>query len=229
MMPGNGMRILIVEDDPAIAALVAEGLTQWGFQAIHTEDFDDVLGAFQRTGPHLVLLDISLPSRNGYFWCGEIRKVSSVPILFLSSHTGNMDIVMAVNMGGDDFVTKPFSMDVLIAKINALLRRAYSYYVAGQQLTAHGATLNIADGTLEAGDARIELTRNEARMLRLLMERKGAIVTREALMRALWDDEQFIDENTLSVNVNRLRRRLSALGLEDFIHTRKGEGYIVRD
>ncbi|MDL2317584.1 response regulator transcription factor [Eubacteriales bacterium OttesenSCG-928-A19] len=229
MMPGNGYSILIVEDDGTIAELLRESLERWGFQAVCVEDFGDVLGTFRRETPHLVLLDISLPRYNGYYWCAEIRKESSVPILFLSSHTENMDVVMAMNMGGDDYVTKPFSMDVLIAKINALMRRAYSYYAAGQTLAARDAVLNLTDGTLSAPGGQVELSRNESRMLRLLMEHKNEIVTREALMRALWDDEHFIDENTLTVGINRLRKRLAGAGLDGFIQTRKGEGYIIRD
>lgn len=229
MMQGNGYTILIVEDDPTIASLLKENLMRWGFHAFCVEDFSDVMGTFERVQPHLTLLDISLPFYNGYYWCGEIRKVSQAPILFLSSHSENTDVVMAVNMGGDDYVTKPFSMEVLIAKINALMRRAYQYDAEAQALVARGATLNLADGSLAAGEGRLELSRNESRILRVLMEGKNSTVSRDQLMRSLWDDEHFIDENTLTVNINRLRKKLSGIGLVDFIETKKGEGYIIRD
>ena len=228
-MPNNPLTILIVEDDRTIASLLAENLARWGFSAVQVEDFAHVLDTFRSVQPHLVLLDISLPQYNGYYWCSEIRKESQVPILFLSSHTEDMDVVMAVNMGGDDYVMKPFSMEVLIAKINALMRRAYSYYTEGQTLSVQDATLDLLGGTLTAPAGQVELSRNESRMLRLLMERKNAVVTREMLMRALWDDEHFIDENTLTVNINRLRKKLSGIGLMDFIATKKGEGYIIRE
>lgn len=221
--------ILIVEDDPTIASLLKESLEKWGFSAYCAEDFSDIMGTFRRVRPHLTLLDISLPYYNGYYWCGEIRKESRAPILFLSSHAENTDVIMAVNMGGDDYVIKPFSMEVLVAKINALMRRAYSYYVETQTLTARGAVLNLADGSLVHEEKRVELTRNESRILRELMEHKNSIVSREQLMKRLWDDEHFIDENTLTVNINRLRRKLATLGLTDFIQTRKGEGYMLRD
>lgn len=228
-MPNNPNKILIVEDDSTIATLLQESLERWGFAAVCVDDFSDVITAFRREAPHLVLLDISLPFFNGYYWCGEIRKESKVPILFLSSHTENMDVVMAMNMGGDDYVTKPFSMEVLIAKINALMRRAYQYYTEPQALSARGAALNLADGSLSIGDTRLELTRNESRMLRLLLENKNKTVSREQLMRYLWDDEHFIDENTLTVNINRLRKKLAGAGLDGLIQTKKGEGYIVHD
>lgn len=221
--------ILIVEDDLTIATLVRDTLQRWGFTAVCVEDFTDVMGAFRDVRPHLTLLDISLPFYSGYYWCAEIRKESQTPILFLSSHTESMDVVMAVNMGADDYVTKPFSMEVLIAKINALMRRAYSYYTEAQMLIVRGAALNLLDGTLSAGGQRIELTKNESRMLTLLMQQKNTVVSREQIMKRLWDDESFIDDNTLTVNVNRLRKKLAEAGLTDFIQTKKGEGYIVHE
>lgn len=181
-MPGETTyTILIVEDDATIARLLQENLARWGFDARCVEDFSDVLGAFEAARPHLTLLDISLPYYNGYYWCDRIRRVSSAPILFLSSRSDNMDVVMAVNMGGDDYVAKPFSMEVLIAKINALL------------------------------------------------EKKNTVVSREEIMRRLWDDDSFVDDNTLTVNINRLRKKLDSAGLSSLIETKRGEGYIVHD
>lgn len=221
--------VLIVEDDPTIASLVAEALRRWGYAAVVAEDFTDILATFRTVQPQLIVLDISLPFYNGFYWCAEIRKESSVPILFLSSHTENMDVVMAMNMGGDDYVTKPFAMEVLIAKVGALMRRAYGYTQEAPPLSVHGATFDTLDGTLAVGDEKLELTRNESRILRLLLSRKNETVTRAELMQALWDDEHFIDENTLTVNINRLRKRLSGAGLSDLIQTKKGEGYIIRE
>jgi len=222
-------RILIVEDDRTIAALLAEYLKRWGFEAEDTTEFSDVTGAFCRFQPHLVLLDISLPFYDGYYWCAEIRKLSKAPILFLSSRTDNMDIVMAMNMGGDDFIMKPFSMEVVVAKMNALLRRAYSYQGESTVIAARGVILNLGAGVLEAGGQRIELTKNELKILRLLMEHKNSVVTREEIMQNLWDSESFVDDNTLTVNVNRLRKKLSEAGLHEFIVTKKGVGYRVHD
>jgi len=220
-------RIMIVEDDGTIACLLSGHLQKWGFEAFVVRDFENVLDCFEHEQPHLVLLDISLPFYNGYYWCAQIRKKSSVPILFLSSHTENMDIVMAVNMGGDDFVTKPFAMEVLTAKIQALLRRAYSYYSDRLTLEAAGAILDLGTGVLTHGGQSAELTKNELKILRLLMENKNSAVSREQLMQALWDSEYFIDGNTLTVNINRLRKKLADLGLPDLISTRKGVGYVV--
>ncbi|RCX16118.1 DNA-binding response OmpR family regulator [Anaerobacterium chartisolvens] len=222
-------RILIVEDDMTIAGLLSDNMRKWGFHASAVTDFQNVMAEFDSNQPHIVLLDISLPFYNGYYWCAQIRKKSSTPILFLSSHAENMDIVMAVNMGGDDYVTKPFSMDVLIAKIHALLRRTYSYYSDRSVLEAGEAELDVGRGELIYGNQSIELTRNELRIMRLLIENKNNIVSREQLMQALWDSDSFIDGNTLTVNINRLRRKLEDIGLSDFITTKKGIGYAVHD
>lgn len=222
------MKIMIVEDDPTIRELIAEALGKWGFKTCLAEDFGQVLAAFVREAPHLVLMDINLPSFDGFYWCGRIREVSKVPILFLSSRDTPMDMVMSMNMGGDDFVQKPFHMDVLVAKIQALLRRTYTYLDAQPSVIEHdGIVLDLKDGTVVRGDSRAELTKTEFAILSLLMRNKGAIVSRTKIMRALWEDESFVDENTLTVNIGRLRRKLAELGREDFIATRKGQGYVV--
>jgi Response regulators consisting of a CheY-like receiver domain and a winged-helix DNA-binding domain len=220
-------RILIVEDDAVIAEAVRRECESWGFEALCVQDFGNVLGEFSAFAPQLVILDISLPFFNGYHWCGEIRKISRVPILFLSSASDNMNIVLAMNMGGDDFLPKPFDLSVLTAKIQALLRRAYDFSADAPMLTCSGAVLDTGSQTLTYRGQRAELTRNEYRILQFLMERKGRVVSREALMTRLWESDSYIDDNTLTVNVNRLRRRLSDLGLPDFIATKKGVGYIV--
>lgn len=222
-------KILIVEDDAAIARLLKDNLLQWNLTAEMVTDFHDVITKFKEYIPDLVVLDISLLFFNGYYWCNEIRKISEVPIVFLSSHTENMDIVMAMNMGGDDFIVKPFSMDILVAKVQALLRRTYAFQGESNTLEAKGALLNINTTNFSYGDGEVILTKNEFRILYMLMERKNHVVTREDLMKALWDSDSFVDDNTLTVNVNRLRKHLSALGLDDFIETKKGIGYIVND
>ena len=220
-------RIFIVEDDMVIAKAIKSHLENWGCETKCAENLKDVMEEFAAFSPDLVLLDIGLPFFNGYHWCTQIRAVSKVPIIFISSASDNMNIVMAMNMGGDDFIAKPFDLDVLTAKIQALLRRAYDFSGGETQLSHRGAVLDIRDATLVWQGERIELTRNEFRMLQVLLENKGKTVSRETLMRKLWETDSFVDENTLSVNVARLRRKLDELGLPDFIRTKKGMGYLV--
>lgn len=220
-------RILIVEDDPGIAETVKNHVEKWGLEAVCAENFRDILPEFTKFSPHLVLLDIALPFYNGYHWCAEIRKVSKVPVIFISSASDNMNIVMAMNMGGDDFIAKPFDLNVLIAKIQAVLRRSYDFSGQVTVLEHRGAMLNTADATLTYEGARIELSKNEYRILQALMENSGKVVSREYLMQRLWETDSFVDENTLTVNVARLRKKLDAAGLENFITTKVGMGYIV--
>ena len=222
-------RIFVVEDDGVIAGAVRRHLESWGYQVACAQRFDAVLSEFADFDPQLVLLDISLPFYNGYHWCQEIRKVSQVPILFLTSASDNVNVVMAMQMGGDDLLPKPFDLQVLSAKVQAMLRRAYAFGLAPALLACGDAVLNPASGTLTVRDQRVELTRNEGKLLQLLLEKKGQIVSRDAMMTALWESDSFVDENTLSVNVNRLRRKLEAAGLPDFIRTRKGAGYLVEE
>ncbi|MEA5038875.1 MAG: response regulator transcription factor [Clostridiaceae bacterium] len=220
-------RILIVEDDAVIAEAVRRECEGWGFEALCVLDFSNVLAEFTAFAPQLVVLDISLPFFNGYHWCSEIRKISRVPILFLSSASDNMNIVLAMNMGGDDFLPKPFDLSILTAKIQALLRRAYDFSADAPMLTCGGAVLDTGSQALTYRGQTADLTRNEFRILQLLMERKGRVVSRETLMTRLWESDSYIDDNTLTVNINRLRRKLSDIGLSDLIATKKGQGYIV--
>ena len=220
-------RIFLVEDDQSIAGAVAKHLDSWGWEVHRVMDFQRVLEEFQAFGPHLVLLDIGLPFRNGYHWCAGMRKVSRVPIVFLSSASDNMNIVMAMNMGGDDFVAKPFDLDVLTAKVQALLRRTYDFGAAAPLLEARGAVLDTGDNSQTSEGQKLELTRNEYRMLQVLLEQKGRTVSRETLMQRLWETDSFVDENTLTVNMARLRRKLEGLGLTEFIRTKKGLGYLI--
>ena len=220
-------RIFLVEDDPAISGVLERQLTAWNYQVGLVQDFQDVLGDFRTFQPHLVLLDISLPYRNGYHWCEEIRKISKVPILFLSSASDNLNIIMAVNLGGDDFLAKPFDLHVLLAKVQALLRRAYDFGAPEPTLEHRGAVLDPAAATLSYEGQRLSLTKNECRILQTLLEQKGKIVGRDALMQRLWETDSYVDENALTVNVARLRRKLEGAGLEDFITTKKGMGYRI--
>jgi two-component system response regulator protein BraR/BceR len=220
-------RIFIVEDDPGIALGVKKQLEQWDLEVTCAEDFRDIMGSFAACQPHLVILDISLPFFNGFYWCGEIRKISKVPILFLSSAGDNMNMVMAMNMGADDFIPKPFEKSLLLAKVQAMLRRAYDFSESMPVLEHKGAFLSTGDTQLTYNGKQIALTKNEYRILLTLMENKGKVVSREKLMERLWETDSFVDENTLTVNVNRLRKKLKEAGLSQFITTRFGVGYVV--
>lgn len=221
-------RILIVEDDEGIAQGMEKQISGWGFEVRCVVNFRNVLEEFRAFDPQLVLLDIGLPFYNGYHWCSEIRKISNVPIIFLTSASDNMNIVMAMNMGGDDFITKPYDSNVLIAKIQALLRRTYDFSAAPAVMRHRGATLNMDDATLSYEGEKIDLTKNEYRILQALLEKKGKVVSRDSLMQKLWESDEFVDENTLTVNVTRLRKKLSAAGLEEFITTKVGMGYLIQ-
>jgi DNA-binding response OmpR family regulator len=220
-------KILIVEDDQVIASSVKNHIKSWGCEAMCVDDFENVLPIFASYSPHLVLMDISLPFYNGYHWCSEIRRISKVPIIFISSASDNMNIVMAMNMGGDDFISKPFDLNVLTAKVQAMLRRTYDFAGQTNFLEHKGAILNTGDTCLTYKETKIELTKNDFKILQFLMENKGRTVSRDALMTRLWETDCYVDENTLTVNVTRLRKKLDAAGLKDFISTRKGIGYIV--
>lgn len=222
-------KLLIVEDDVVIATEIKKYLSAWGYELKSVVDFTKVSTFFVAYQPHLVLMDISLPFYNGYHWCKEIRKVSQVPIVFISSANDKMDIVMAMNMGGDDFISKPFSLEVLLAKIQAMLRRTYSFHEGSKLLEYKGTFLNCSNASLEVNGEKVELTKNEFRILQLLFENKGEVVTRETIMKSLWDDESFIDDNTLAVNFTRLRKKLDEQGLKNYITTKKGIGYLLEE
>ena len=219
--------VFLVEDDRGIAEAIRTQAQQWGLLVHIAADFRNVLQEFLTVKPQLVLLDISLPFYDGFHWCQEIRRVSKVPILFISSASDNMNMIMAMNMGADDFVAKPFDGRVLMAKIQALLRRTYDFAGQNTVLEHRGALLNLGDATLICGETRVDLTKNELKILQVLMENKEKIVSRDTLMTKLWESDSFVDENTLSVNVGRLRKKLDAAGLPDFILTKKGIGYHI--
>lgn len=220
-------RIMIVEDDPVIANTVKNHMNQWGWESKCIEDFQNVLGFFVEYSPQLVLLDISLPFYNGYHWCSQIRRISKVPIIFLSSASDNVNIVMAVNMGGDDFISKPFDLNVLTAKVQAMLRRTYDFVGEARLLEHKGAIFNDSEGTLAFQGKKVEFTKNEHKILQMLLEQKGKTVTREALMTRLWETDSYVDDNTLTVNMARLRKKLDQAGLKEFITTKKGSGYLI--
>ena len=222
-------RLLIVEDDKGIAEAIKTQAEIWDFSVRIAENFRNVMTDFADFDPHIVLLDITLPFFNGFHWCTEIRKVSRVPIIFISSAADNMNMIMAMNMGADDFIAKPFDQSVLTAKLRALMRRSYDFAASAPVLEHKGALLNTGDNTLTYGDEKISFSKNEYRILLVLMENRGKVVSREKLIESLWETDSFIDENTLSVNVNRLRKRLESIGLNGFITTKFGVGYIIED
>lgn len=222
-------RLLMIEDDKGIADAIKTQVEIWDIEAYEIQNFREVMAEFARVNPHIVLLDISLPFFNGYHWCSEIRKVSKVPILFISSVSDNMNMVMAMNMGADDFIAKPFDQSLLVAKIQALLRRTYDFSASVPVLEHRGALLNTGDQSFTYGEVKIPLSKNEYRILHVLMDNKGRVVSREKLMEMLWETDCFVDENTLSVNVNRLRKRLESAGLKEFIKTKFGVGYLIED
>lgn len=221
-------KIMIIEDDPVIRDVLLENIIKWNYESKAIENFNNILSEFSSYSPHLVLMDINLPSFDGFYWCNKIREVSKIPIIFISSRNSNMDIIMAINMGGDDFIQKPFSMEVLMAKINGLMRRSYSYTNAETNvLEYNGIVLNIKDNTLIYNEKKLDLTKNEFKILYVLMKSNGSVISRDKIMRSLWEDESFVDDNTLTVNINRLRKKLEDIDLKDLIQTKKGQGYII--
>lgn len=220
-------KVLIVEDDEVISGEVKRHLEKWGYEVECVTDFTTVDKQFVKFSPQLVIMDIGLPFFNGYHWCSEIRRLSKVPIIFLSSASDNMNIVMAMNMGGDDFITKPFDLEVLSAKVQAMLRRAYAFQTQTGLLEHKGVILNLLDTSLKIGEKKVELTKNEFRILEILFTNKGKVVSREQMMKRLWDSECFVDDNTLTVNITRIRKKLDEAGVQEFITTKKGMGYLL--
>ena len=220
-------RILLVEDDAALADAITQVLTAWGHEVQKVRDFRHVTEEFAEWKPQIVLMDLMLPFFNGHHWTQELRRITSVPIVYLSSASDNLNIVMAMNMGADDFIAKPFDLDVLTAKVQALLRRTYDFAAASPVLSHRGAVLQTGDQSLLVDGEKLPLSKNEYRILWTLLQDKGTIVSREKLMEALWQTDSFVDENTLSVNMARLRKKLDGAGLAGFIATRVGAGYLV--
>ena len=220
-------KVFLAEDDDGIANAIIKRLSEWEFEVKRVDNYRDVIGEFKAFDPHIVLLDISLPIYNGFHWCSEIRQISKCPVVFISSASDNLNIVTAMNMGGDDFIAKPFDLSVMVAKVQAILRRSYDFAENIGVITHKGAVLNTADATLKFNGEKIDLTKNEYRIMETLLENKGKVVSRERLMNKLWETDSYVDENTLSVNIARLRKKLEQSGLHDFITTKVGMGYIV--
>ncbi len=219
-------KILIIEDDATVSSIISEKLEQWGFEACTVQDFENVASQVGKEKPHLVLLDINLPYFDGFYWCEQIRKISKIPVIFISSRADDADKIRAILGGGDDYIEKPFSMDVLVAKIQGALRRAYSYTDTSYSVLSHGAiVLDLEKMTVTADGKSASLTQNETRIMCMLIKAGGKNVSRAKIMKALWQDENFVDENTLTVNVNRLRGKLRQIKDTDIIETVKGTGY----
>ena len=223
----HNYKILIIEDDKIIAESIKKHLEKWEYRVHCVIDFKEIISEVTTFKPELILLDITLPFYNGFYWCNEIRKFTEIPIIFISSTDDKMNIVMAMDMGGDDFIAKPFDLTVLTAKINALLRRSYSFKPNVNVIEYNGVMLNLSNAEVSKGDRSIELTKNEFKIMQILMENAGEVVSRETIMIHLWDSESFIDDNTLTVNLTRIRKKLSQIGVKDYIITKKGMGYLV--
>ena len=224
------MDIFIIEDDKALSREISLALNKWGYSTLEVEDFGNITNEVLDCNPKLILMDINLPCYDGFYWCSQIRSFLKVPIIFISSRNDDMDIIMSVNMGGDDYITKPFSPQVLVAKIQAILRRTYSYNsdLKSDIIKFKDITLNIVEGKVYFKEESVDLTKNELKIMNILMNNQEKIVSRDEIIEQLWDTDEFISENTLTVNVNRLRKKLDSIGLKDFIETKKGQGYIIR-
>lgn len=224
------MDIFIIEDDKALSREISLTLSKWNYTVKEVKNFENITNEVLECNPKLILMDINLPCYDGFYWCSQIRNFLKVPIIFISSRDNDMDIIMSINMGGDDYIMKPFSPQILVAKIQAILRRTYSYNseLKSDIIKFKDITLNIVESKLYFKDKKVELTKNELKIMKILMENQEKIVSRDEIIEELWDTDEFISENTLTVNVNRLRKKLDTIGLEDFILTKKGQGYIIR-
>lgn len=221
-------KILIIEDSQVIRKELKLLLTRYGYEVIAPETFDNIIKNSLGEQPHLILLDINLPVFDGYHICREIRKESKVPIIIVTSRDSEMDELMSMNLGADDFVTKPYNTQILLARINSVLKRTYTDMQSSDILTYNNLKLNLSEGNIEANGNTLELSKNELKILSYLMKNKGNIISRDKLMNYMWNSDVFVDDNTLSVNVNRLRKKLEELGLKDYIETKRGMGYIMR-
>ncbi len=224
------MDIFIIEDDKALSREISLTLSKWNYTVKEVKNFENITNEVLECNPKLILMDINLPCYDGFYWCSQIRNFLKVPIIFISSRDNDMDIIMSINMGGDDYIMKPFLPQILVAKIQAILRRTYSYNseLKSDIIKFKDTTLNIVESKLYFKDKKVELTKNELKIMKILMENQEKIVSRDEIIEELWDTDEFISENTLTVNVNRLRKKLDTIGLEDFILTKKGQGYIIR-
>ena len=222
--------VMIVEDDKKIASLIQSHVERYGYEAYIVEDYSNIKSEFIKHNPHIVLMDINLPFYDGFYWCRDIRTISKAPIIFISARSSDMDQVMAIENGGDDYITKPFSYDVLIAKIKSALRRVYGEYSENNNSEVYevkGLYLNINQNTLEFNGIKIELSKKEFLLIHSLLKKPNTIISRDELLEILWDDVDFVDDNTLSVNITRVRKRLEELGIRNAIETKRGQGYSI--
>ena len=221
-------KVFLVEDDYSMSDAVKTLLEKWGFKVFICDDYENVLNTFKEINPHIIIMDINIPYKDGFYWCKEIRKLSNVPILFISSRDSNMDVIMGINNGGDDYIQKPFDSSILIAKIQAIIRRCYEYKISENYIIkCNNVLLNINNYNVHFKEQCITLTTNEFKILKILMENRGQVISRSKLMKKLWNDDIYVNENTLTVNINRLRKSLESIGIINFIITKKGMGYIV--
>lgn len=228
MITKEPYRIYLIEDDGMLAEEISRLLMKWGYEVRTAQMFDNILDEFLVVQPHVVLMDVNIPSFDGFHWCKKIREISAVPIIYISSRDSNMDVIMGMNNGGDDYLAKPFDNAVLVARLQAVIRRTYEYnFQESHLLRRRGLTVHLEEAVASYENKKCELTKNELKILKLLLENQGQIVTRQALMRSLWDEEIYVNENTLTVNVNRVRIKLEELGLTSFITTKKGMGYVI--
>lgn len=222
------MKILIIEDEKNIALLLSKELEQWGYTTKGIEDFNNIMSEVSEFEPSIILMDITLPYYNGYYWTQKIRQESNVPIIFISSHTEPIDMIQAIQFGADDYITKPIDIAVVRAKIQAILRRTYDYAIETDRLNFNGLSLNLSSARLEGAEFSINLTRTELLILEMLFQSKDQIAKREKIIDHCWQSEDFIDDNTLAVNIARLRKKLATVGLTELIHTKKGIGYYLK-
>lgn len=221
------VKIMLIEDETTVAELLAKALRKWQFNVQVVSDFTTIDRQVSAGNPQLILLDINLPVYDGYYWMQKIRNFSQVPVIFISSRDTDADKIMAMNLGGDDYIQKPFDLDVLIAKVNAMLRRTYQYNDDTMELSHNGVSLNIQTREVYVGEQEITLSTNEFQLLWILIRAHGNVMSRDELLNALWQDKRFVDDNTLTVNISRLRQKITAAGVEHYIVTRVGQGYII--
>lgn len=220
-------KVYIVEDDKTISTVLMKELETWGVSVSITQDFERVDQEVKEQSPHIILLDIYLPYHNGFYWCEKIRTFSNVPVIFLSSASDNMNMVTAIYQGADDFIAKPFDLNLLVAKLKAMIRRTYEFGTDTSKLHYKDVMLDLEKQTVLSKDQVIDITRNEFLILKVLLEHRGKVVSRHTLMEALWNSEEFVDDNTLTINISRIRKKLDNSGLTHFIQTKKGSGYLI--
>ena len=219
-------KIFIIEDEEKIRVELSEFLNRYGYEVSYSTNFENIVNIALKENPHVILLDINLPYYDGYYICREIRKNSNVPIIVVTSRNSEIDELMSMNLGADDFITKPYNTQILLARISSIIRRTYQNLEA-ETFEFNGLKYNMSTSEMSFKDNKIELTKNESRILYTLMKSKGKIVSRNDLMKSLWQNDEFVDDNTLTVNINRLRKKIDGIGAEGYLQTKRGQGYIL--